>query len=188
MKGEIKRWIEEDGPKFLRAIGLKNGQTVLDFGCGEGHYTIPAAKVVGRNGRVYALDKDNDILEKLQETVGRANIENVELINENSRIPLPEDSVDVVLGYDVIHFAEREERKAIYKEVRRVLKKQVGLFSVYPKHHKEDYPLRELAEVDLQSIIEEIEEADFILENKFLKRLLHDEYYNEGYVLNFRRS
>ena len=63
MKTETRKWIEEDGPKFLREIGLKKGQAVLDFGCGDGHYTIPASKAVGMNGRVYALDKDKNKLE-----------------------------------------------------------------------------------------------------------------------------
>jgi hypothetical protein len=45
----------------------------------------------------------------------------------------------------------------------------------------------ELANISLKSVIKEIEKADFILKHKFLKTLLHDEYYNEGYILNFRR-
>ena len=58
MKDDVKKWIEEDGQKFLTEIGAKKGQFVLDFGCGVGHYTIPASKTVGRNGKVYALDKN----------------------------------------------------------------------------------------------------------------------------------
>ena len=38
MKDDIKRWIKEDGQKFLMEIGIKKGQTILDFGSGEGHY------------------------------------------------------------------------------------------------------------------------------------------------------
>jgi len=40
---DMDRWEKEDGVKFLRKVGLRPGQTVLDFGCGAGHYTIPAA-------------------------------------------------------------------------------------------------------------------------------------------------
>ena len=60
-----------------------------------------------------------------------------------------------------------------------------GIFSVYPKHHKEDYPLNELADVNLSEVIKEIENAGFTLEHKFSKELLHDDYYNEGYIFNF---
>ena len=39
--------------ELLKAVGIKKGQTVLDFGCGEGNYTIPAAKLVKNEGKVY---------------------------------------------------------------------------------------------------------------------------------------
>ena len=186
MNTDVKKWLEEDGVKFLREIGVRKGQTVLDFGCGDGHYTIPASKVVGKNGKLYALDGDKDALDKLKDIIGQYNIENIELINENSRIPLKEDSINVVLCYDVIHYQNSKERQKIYKEIYKILKKR-GLFSIYPKHHKEDYPLRELANLELKEVIEEIKEVGFILEHKVSKRLLHDQYYNEGYILNFRR-
>jgi len=186
MNDDVGKWTEEDGVAFLREIGLKKGQTVLDFGCGEGHYTIPAATVVERDGKVYALDKDRDALDRLEKAIEQNKIKNIELIENSSGIPLRDDSVDVVLCYDVIHYANRKERKAIYDEIYRVLKKQ-GFFSVYPKHHREDYPLMELANISMESIMNEIEKTGFVLKHKFLKTLLHDKYYNEGYILNFRR-
>ncbi|MBL7198419.1 MAG: class I SAM-dependent methyltransferase [Candidatus Omnitrophica bacterium] len=186
MSVEIKKWIEKDGEKFIKSIGIKKGQTVLDFGCGEGHYTVPVARVVGEKGKAYALDKDKQALDKLMQLAKERDINNIEFINKNSKAPLEDNSIDVVLCYDVIHYGNRKERRIIYNEVYRVLKKK-GLFSVYPKHHKEDYPLMELADVNLEKVIKEIEELGFVLEYKFLKRLLHDKYYNDGYVLNFRR-
>jgi len=186
MNTDVKKWTEEDGAVFLKEIGLKKGQIVLDFGCGEGHYTIPAAAVVERDGKVYALDKDRDALDKLEKAIEQNKIENIKLIENSSKIPLKDNSVDVVLCYDVIHYANREERKAIYDGIYRVLKKQ-GFFSVYPKHHREDQPLMELANIELGRVIEEIEKVGFNLEHKFLKTLLHDEHYNKGYILNFRR-
>ena len=66
MNAEIRKWIEKDGVKFLREIGVKKDQAVLDFGCGEGHYTIPASRVVGRGGKIYALDKNRNELKKLK--------------------------------------------------------------------------------------------------------------------------
>ena len=186
MKDAIKKWLEKDGERFIKDIGIKKGQTVLDFGSGEGHCTIPVARVVGEKGRVYALDKDRQALDKLRRLAKEKDMKNIEPINKNSKAPLEDNSVDVVLCYDVIHYGNRKERRIIYNEVYRVLKKK-GLFSVYPKHHKEDYPLMELADVNLEKVIKEIEELGFVLEYKFLKRLLHDKYYNDGYVLNFRR-
>lgn len=182
----VRKWLEQDGGIFLRSTGIKNGDIVLDFGCGEGNYVIPASKAVGGKGKIYALDKDSDALNNLKKLIQQYNIKNVHLLNENSKIPLGNNSIDVVLCYDVIHYGNRKERIAIYNEVNRVLDEQ-GLFSVYPKHNREDYPLMELADIDLESVIKEIEKSRFIIEQKLLKTLLHDDYYNEGYVLNFRK-
>ena len=174
MKDDLKKWLEQNGIEFLKEIGVKKDQTVLDFGSGEGHYMIPAAKVVGRRGKVYALDKDSVVLNKLKKTIEQHSIKNIELIKESAKIPLKDGSIDVVLCYDVIHYGDQKERIAIYNEVHRVLNKD-GLFSVYPKHHKDDYPLDKLADVELEDIIKEIEESGFTLEHKFLRTLLHDE-------------
>ena len=53
MKDNMKKWEREDGVKFLKKIGMKTGQIVLDFGPGVGHYSIPAAIAVGENGLIF---------------------------------------------------------------------------------------------------------------------------------------
>jgi len=63
------RWIQEDGPRFLNRISIKKGQTVMDFGSGNGDYTLILAQGVGEEGKVYAVDKDR---ETLAELMGRA--------------------------------------------------------------------------------------------------------------------
>jgi len=187
MSADIKKWLERDGEEFLRDIGIKNGQAVFDFGCNRGHYTIPAAKVVGKNGKVYAFDKDKAALSELEKTVRKFGLKNIQLINGNTKIPLEDSSVDAVLCYDVIHYMNREGRDIVYKEIYRVLMKD-GIFSIYPKHHKEDYPLNELADVSLSEVIEKIENAGFTLAHKFSRELLHNEDYNKGYVCNFKKE
>ena len=187
MKNDVQKWMESEGESFLKDIGIKKGQTVLDFGCGEGHYTIPAARVVGENGKVFALDKDKNTLDRLNKMLKHYNIRNVKLLNEKTKTSLKDNSVDVVLCYDVLHYSNKKERNVIYNEIHRVLKRK-GILSVYPKHYKKDYPLLELADLDLDEVVEELAKAGFILHRKFSKNLLHDDYYNEGYILNLRRS
>ncbi|MCD6583890.1 MAG: class I SAM-dependent methyltransferase [Candidatus Omnitrophica bacterium] len=182
MYSEVRKWLEEDGEKFLRKVGLRRGQIVLDFGCGEGHYTIPASKVIGEKGRVYAFDKDAYILERLRRLAEEEGLSNIEIIKGDTKIPLEDNSIDVVLCYDVIHYEKHRER--IYKEVFRILKSE-GFFSLYPKHYKDDYPLMELASLGLEEVIKEVEKVGFTLQEKLLYQCLHDEYYNECCILNF---
>ena len=92
MKDAIKKWLEKDGERFIKDIGIKKGQTVLDFGSGEGHYTIPVARVVGEKGKAYALDKDRNELKKLKKVIQQGNIKNIDVINEDSKIPLERES------------------------------------------------------------------------------------------------
>ena len=62
-------WEKEAGIRFLKKIGLNTDQSVLDFGTGIGHYSIPAAYIVGNNGVVYAIDKDKEKLDQLRQKV-----------------------------------------------------------------------------------------------------------------------
>lgn len=181
---DVNEWLCRRGELFLKDIGIKKGQAVLDFGCGVGHYTIPAAKVVGEKGKVYALDENGKALDELIRIAKSESLKNIEPIKTSVKlkIPMKNESVDVVLLYDVLHYVD--ERRKIIDEVYRVMKSG-GLLSVYPKHHRSDSPLMGLANLTLKDIIKEIEEAGFCLEKKAFKELIHDDSYNKGYVLNF---
>ena len=184
MDDNVKKWIEKDGVVFLKNIGLKEGQTMLDFGCGEGHYTIPAAKVVGKKGKVYALDKDLTKLLELRELIRLKSIKNTETLSQDLLNLLKDNSIDTVLCYDVLHYQDKKKRAMIYSEMHRVLNNK-GIFSVYPKHYRQDYPLDELADMDLENVIEEVEQSSFRLKKRSWEYLLHDNYYNKGIILTF---
>ena len=180
MKPEVKSWLEEDGEGILQSIGIKEAQVILDFGCGPGLYTTLAARIVGEKGRVYALDKNKEILDKLRQKAKRTGLENIEIIETKGEIeiPLEERSVDVALLYDVLHsyYFSLSGRKGLLAEVWRVLKFD-GLVSVYPKH------------MSPEEVIKEVEEVGFNFEEKFHKRfLVHNNTLEEGVLLNFRKG
>ena len=82
---------------------------------------------------------------------------------------------------------ESEERRRVYEFAYRILKTG-AILSVYPKHCKSDEPLWDLADMELEDVIEEIETANFYLEITVFKQLIHDDNYNISYILNFRQS
>jgi len=184
-----KWWERDSGLKFLKEIGLKYGQRVLDFGCRVGHYTIPAAKVVGNDGIVYAVDKEQQALNELEQKASHLNLKNIRTINTSGQIQinLENDSVDIVLFYDVLHYHEKREREKLYVEAYRVLK-QDGLFSVYPKHTLEDDPIQEFRRLSVSDVKQEIEDSNFVFEKKHCGLISHDDGLNQGCILNFRKS
>jgi len=74
MENDVEMWLKKDGEEFLKSIGVRKAQVILDFGCGEGHYTIPAVKVVGERGKIYAIDKDKEVLNKLVQSIKKNSI------------------------------------------------------------------------------------------------------------------
>jgi ubiquinone/menaquinone biosynthesis C-methylase UbiE len=72
---ERRKW--QNPENVLAEIGLKSGMTFADIGCGQGFFTIPAAKIVGDNGKVYASDISEINIQKLREKVDAAGLTNV---------------------------------------------------------------------------------------------------------------
>ena len=65
-----------DPESVLRRLGIDFGTSVLDLCCGDGHFTVPLAHIVGGMGRVMAIDLDHDLLEKAKYRASRAGISN----------------------------------------------------------------------------------------------------------------
>ncbi len=180
MKSDIEIWLEEESEKVLKEVGIKKDQIILDFGCGSGYYTIPAAKIVGDGGKVYALDKSRASLREVMRRAKSQKLKNIRIIETSGelKIPLEDESVDVILLYDVIHsyYFSSTERRELLNEIYRVSKPN-ALISVYPKH---------IVQEDLR---DEIERANFHFERKILERLLlHQGSLNQDYLLNFRKE
>lgn len=100
---------------------LKAGETVLDLGSGGGIDVLLSAKRVGPTGKAYGLDMTDDMLALARENQRQAGVENVEFLKgEIERIPLPDNSVDVVISNCVINLSADKDR--VLREAFRVLK------------------------------------------------------------------
>lgn len=131
---EFREWLTDNPYELLEGIGVRSVQTVLDFGCGPGVFSIACASIVGHQGKVYALDIRSKALERLKEAVSRKGLENIEtmlLDKSGVSIALANESVDVILLYDVLQ--EIQDKQRLLKELHRILR-QGGFLSVFPMH------------------------------------------------------
>jgi SAM-dependent methyltransferase len=105
----------------LSFAGLKTGEKVLDLGSGGGIDVFIASKYVGLEGYVYGLDMTDEMLKLANKNKNKMGITNVEFIKgEIEDIPLPEDTIDVILSNCVINLCESKEKAM--SEAYRVLK------------------------------------------------------------------
>ncbi len=120
---------------ILAEVGIKPGFSILDYGCGPGSYTIPAAQLVGESGKVYSLDIHPLAVQQVQKIARKKRLTNIETILSDCATALPDESIDVVLLYDTLH--DLSEPAKVLAELHRVLKSN-GILSVNDHHLKEE--------------------------------------------------
>src|SRR3954467_7171215 len=100
---------------------LKPGETVLDLGSGGGIDVLLSAKRVGPQGKAYGLDMTDEMLALARENQRKAGVSNVEFLKgEIENMPLPDNSVDVIISNCVINLSADKDR--VLRESFRVLK------------------------------------------------------------------
>jgi SAM-dependent methyltransferase len=107
---------------------LREGETVLDLGSGGGIDVLLSARRVGPTGRAYGLDMTDEMLELARRNQRQAGVENVEWLRGTiEEIPLPSDSVDLIISNCVINLSGDKPR--VFREAARVLRSG-GRFAV----------------------------------------------------------
>ncbi|MBA7679580.1 2-methoxy-6-polyprenyl-1,4-benzoquinol methylase [subsurface metagenome] len=175
---KVDKWTKEHGVKFLKEVGIKKGDIIFDCCCGEGNYTIPAARIAGKNGTVYAMDMNKNKLDTLKEKFNSENLINIKIIKTEFKksIPLADKSIDMVLLYDIFWYFSIEDIRlsVLLDEVYRTLKDN-GLISVYPEH------------VDINKLKQKIINSNFILERELFNTIIHDNNLQKRHIWNFRK-
>ena len=123
--------------RTLREMELKKGQTILDYGCGIASFSIPAAKLVGDGGIVYALDIHPLAIRAVEKKIKKKRISNIKTILSAQETGLPDGSVDVVLLYDV--FQMISDKAKLLEELHRVLKSDGILFATAEHLNQKDF-------------------------------------------------
>ncbi len=99
---ERRKW--QNPEAILTDIGVRSGITFIDVGCGTGFFTLPAARMIGNSGKVFALDIDANFIAGLQE---RANIEHVNnlsvTVGRAEDLVLCDQCADIVFFGIVLH-------------------------------------------------------------------------------------
>ena len=102
---------------------------MLEVGSGPGFFTIPAAKIVGEAGYVYAVDINGAAVKHVNRKIMREGLKNVEVkLADASETGLPKESVDVAFLFSVIHSLRNLNK--VLSEMHRVLKTE-GILSVH---------------------------------------------------------
>jgi len=186
----LKVWVEDLGVKLLLKLGLRSGFKVLDFGCGSGNYTVPAALIVGDEGLVYAVDIEEcspwpgACLNELRLRVRRYGLSNVVIlrINESSRLPLSTSSINAALLFDVLHpyyFPDKDSRAKVLREIYRVIMCNNYLL-FYPGDPEVSGQFEEV-----RKLIKEIEGMGFSLIAIYEGHLIHENELVEGHIYKF---
>lgn len=116
---ERKKW--QNPEAVLASIGLKPGLTFLDIGCGEGFFSIPAARIVGEKGRVYGLDADEDAIGRLGERARKLGLSNLILrVGRGEDTILCDGCADIVFFGIVLH--DFESASKVLSNAKRMLK------------------------------------------------------------------
>jgi ubiquinone/menaquinone biosynthesis C-methylase UbiE len=159
---------EEDCTTMLKALHLKEGQSVCDMGCGNGFYTLKLAEIVGEKGTVYAVDIQKEMLRLLEGRAEQTELNNIKPVLGSLIDPhLPEGKLDLILCVDVYHeFSHPEHMLAA---MRKALKKDGRLVLVEFRKEDPNVPIKELHKMSKAQILKELEPNGFRLVEQFDK-------------------
>jgi len=107
--------------RSLKTAGLRQGQKVLEVGCGPGFFTIPAAKIVGREGIIYATDINHRAIKRVEEKMRKYGIGNIKPILVNAaNSGLQDSSIDLAFVFGLRYIAGGLSN--LISEMHRILK------------------------------------------------------------------
>jgi len=152
-------------PKKMFAKYLKKGMTAMDFGCGPGFFTIDMAKMVGKDGKVLAVDLQYEMLEKLKEKNPPKWVHLIECEKESINI---EEKLDFALGFYVVH--EVPDKEYFFKTIHGLLKKGGILYFSEPIFHVSKKKFEECVNLAKKIGFKEIERPKLLISKTIVLR------------------
>jgi len=116
---ERRKW--QNPEAILVDIGVKAGLTFVDVGCGQGFFTLPAARLVGNEGRVYGLDADSEAIRRLNEKAAKEKLKNFKLeVGMAEETVFCDSCADIVFFGIVLH--DFEDPNKVLSNAKKMLK------------------------------------------------------------------
>jgi ubiquinone/menaquinone biosynthesis C-methylase UbiE len=147
---------------IVKEVGIKQDFHVPDYGCGPGSYISAVADLVGKSGKIYALDINPQAIKAVKKIAAKKQLTNVETILSDCETGLPDVSIHVALLYDTFH--DLVDQNAVLKELHRVLKPN-GILSFSDHHMKDSEILSKLTEDKLFKLLRRGERTYSFVEN-----------------------
>jgi predicted methyltransferase len=158
-----EREVEENPEGALDAMGLRPGMKIADLGAGVGYMSLRMAKRVGPAGKIYAVDLQPGMLDRLRQRAAAEKITNVEPILGGVADPkLPAGAIDLVLMVDVYH--ELSQPQVMLRKIREALKPDGRL--VLLEYRAEDPKVQILADhkMTVDQVRRELEAEGFVMQ------------------------
>ena len=152
---------EEDVSKLIKNMRIKPNDIVADIGAGSGYHTFKIAALT-KNGFVYAVDIQPEMLMVIEETKETDKIKNIEtILGTEKSIQLPSNSVDKILMVDVYH--EFNFPAEIIVSIKRALKPNGELFLIEYRSEDSSVPIKAIHKMSEKQAVREMEAAGFKL-------------------------
>lgn len=139
--------------KRCKRFGITEGMTVVDYGCGPGRYTVNISKLVGEEGKVYALDIHELAMETLRRRISRLRLGNVQpILIKGYSSTLPDEAADVVCAIDMFFIIKRPTE--FLAELRRIVRRS-GMLVIDDGHQPRSVTRQKILASGLWDISEE---------------------------------
>ncbi len=159
---------EERASESFKQLKLAEGMNVCDLGCGNGYWTLPMARDVGQDGKVYAVDIQREMLQKLRQRSSKYKLDNIEPVLGKVDDPnLPSNKVDLVLMVDVYH--EFSHPESMLWGIRRSLTSKGVVALLEYREEDPGVPIKPLHKMSKRQIMKEYRANGFKLVREYNK-------------------
>jgi ubiquinone/menaquinone biosynthesis C-methylase UbiE len=152
---------------ILEGLALTEGDVFIDIGGGTGYFSIPASKIVGSKGKIFALDTSIEMINELKSRISENKITNITVLqSQKYKLPIPDCTGTFVLASSVLH--EVEDGKKLLTEVYRVLCPggRLCVIEWQKKEIPEGPPIEH--KLDATEVQRAIEKAGFVFKESFI--------------------